>query len=410
MKEGLIKQVNKTISQHNLLKKDENVLIALSGGADSVALLRVLLHLGYEVIALHCNFHLRGEESDRDEQFVKELCTSLQIQLYTKDFDTQQYCTDHKISVEMGARDLRYSWFEEMRKELHAQGTCVAHHRQDQAETILINLLRGTGLRGLAGMHYQTGHIIRPLLDCDKETITEYLCNLQQEWVNDSTNEERDAIRNRIRLDILPLLKAINPQAIKNIAKAAVHIQEVIPIYERGLLKNKYTTVTELYEFIRKYGFNSHQAEEIWNAQNGTIIVSRTHRLLKHDNEYYLQAIDDETKKPDLHSQVIRRELLTEYDKECAYFDSQLVPQPLNVRLIQTGDRFIPFGMHGSKLISDYLTDIKVNRFEKEKQHVLCDAEGNIIWVIGRRTSNKYRITDKTEEVLIISQRKPQIE
>ncbi|MCQ2222839.1 MAG: tRNA lysidine(34) synthetase TilS [Bacteroidaceae bacterium] len=404
MQDGLVKQVEGTIRKHHLFQKDSKVLVALSGGADSVALLRILLQLGYCVEALHCNFHLRGAESDRDEYFVRTLCQNLGIQLHIKHFNTRQYCADHKISLEMGARELRYAWFEEVLNDLEALTICVAHHRQDQAETVLFNLIRGTGLRGLAGMHYQNGHITRPLLDCTREDIEEYLNQLQQEWVNDSTNYEHDATRNKIRLEILPLLKSINPQVIKNIARAASHIQEAIPVYERGLLPNHINSKSELHEYVRNCGFNAVQEDNIWQARSGAIIESKTHRLLKHNDQFILQAKDEKIKTPEINMRVIERKQITEFDQDCVYFDNQLVPQPTYVRLMQKGDRFVPFGMKGSKLVSDLLNDLKINRFEREHQYVLCDASDTILWVIGRRASNLYKIQDETKEILVLSQ------
>lgn len=447
MNMGLQKQVERTIATHKLLKGGCSVLVALSGGADSVALLLSMHQLGYKVTAVHCNFHLRGEESDRDEQFVRSLCARYQIQLEVTSFHTEVYAAAHKISLEMAARDLRYAWFEERRKALAASAICVAHHRQDQAETLLLNLIRGTGIRGLAGMHYKNGFIVRPMLDVNKHDIEDYLKHLKQEWVDDSTNFQRDALRNSIRLDILPLLQQLNPQAIKNIALAARHMQEALPYYEAGLQQALHTssitpggqsiytdcdnsvnpnsqrsfswlsstkgctfqTKTELHEALMGYGFNATQEDNIWAAHSGAVIESTTHRLLKDRDNFILQAKEANTPEPDLITTVLTRQEINEWKEGVLYLDNQQVKQPLHVRKVQKSDRFTPFGMKGSKLISDLLTERKLNRFEKENQYVLTDADGQIIWVIGLRASNLYRVTDQTCEVLCIQEKKAHI-
>lgn len=412
--------VKKTIAEHNLLTRDDKILVAVSGGADSVALLCVLVKLGYYVEALHCNFHLRGKESDRDEEFVQQLCETQKINLYRKHFDTHSYCKQNKVSIEMGARALRYEWFDAMLKEREANCICVAHHQQDQAETLLLNLIRGTGLRGLAGMHYKNERIVRPLLDCSRQDIEQYLHELNQDWVTDSTNAERDAFRNRIRLDVLPLLTKMNPQAIKNIAKTANIIQESLPIYMRGLTQQKEVstsktisfqkpdTKTELHEMLLGYGYNATQIENIWRSHTGAIFESTHYRIVNDRDIFLLEEKQVESKKkihltPKIETKVLLREDLKSLDSNKAYFDQELIPLPLTVRPVKKGDCIIPFGMKNRKLVSDLLTDMKVNRFEKERQHVICDAKNNILWVIGRRTSELYRITDKTKKVLVVS-------
>lgn len=385
-------------------------MVALSGGADSVALLLVLHDMGYKVEALHCNFHLRGAESNRDEQFATTLCKEKGITLFTQDFDTLAYAQSHKISIEMAARDLRYEWFGKMLKERDAQAIAVAHHKKDQAETLLLNLIRGTGIRGLAGMHYKNGNIIRPLLDASKEEVEEYLISMGQQWVDDSTNFEKEALRNRIRLDVLPLLQEINPQAINNLAKTAEHMQEALTIYERGLNQQDQTIMTfglktELHEALAGCGFNATQEDNIWNGQTGKMVESATHRLLKDHDRYILKAKSEISTEPVLLTKEIERSQIKEMRKDCLYLDKDVVKQPLHVRRTKTGDRFTPFGMKGSKLVSDLLTDMKLNRFEKEEQYVLTDADGQILWVMGRRASDLYKVTEKTQKVLIIEYR-----
>lgn len=402
MKSNLKGTVVRTIEEHHLLQDGERTLVAVSGGADSVALLLLMTSLGYDTEALHCNFHLRGKESDRDEEFVRALCQEKGIKLWVKHFDTTTYSKEKGISIEMAARDLRYQWFEEMLRERRATSLCVAHHKQDQAETLLLNLVRGTGIRGLAGMHYRNGHVVRPLLDSSRQDIEEYLKQRQQAWVNDSTNAERDAQRNIIRLDILPLLQQVNPQAISNMADAAKHIQEALPIYERGLQNDKADSLTELHEALQGCGFNSTQEENIWKAKVGSIVESDTHRLLKDRTHFILCKKGDEDIPPTLETRVTPRAELTKMEGGILYLDNDKIHGPLSLRKAEQGDSFQPFGMKGRKLVSDLLTDLKLNRFEKEQQYVLIDGEGQILWVVNHRASALYPISQDTENVLCI--------
>lgn len=451
----LIHITRQTIKHHRLFTSDDTLLVALSGGADSVALLLVLQELGYHIEALHCNFHLRSEESDRDESFVRSLCQQHNIPLWVKHFDTLSHAKANKVSIEMAARDLRYAWFNEMLQERQASSICVAHHQQDQAETLLLNLVRGTGLRGLAGMHYKNGNIVRPLLDASKSDILNYLQERGQSWVEDSTNQERDAQRNRIRLDILPLLQDINPKAIEHLAQTATHIQESLPIYEAGLnvstlpsvsphsMRSTYPitstltsisphsmrgispitstlpsisphsmrgsspiftapTLTQLHEHLHGCGFTQTQERDIFTATTGSVVESSTHRLLKDRDQFILQDKNALPPLPEITMQVIPRNELSPMQPGIAYFDNDTVHYPLTVRFLQSGDRITPFGMTGSRLVSNLLTDLKFTLFEKERTRIVTDASGRILCLPGIRSSNHCRVTVDTQQVLIM--------
>lgn len=389
------------------------VLVALSGGADSVALLR-LLHerMPADIEALHCNFQLRGEESDRDERFVNDLCKRLGIPLHTTLFDTRYYSSEHRISIEMAARKLRYDWFEVMRQQLHADAIAVAHHREDQAETLLLNLIRGTGIRGLVGMLPVQGHIIRPLLQVSKDEILHYLENIGQDYVTDSTNLERDALRNRLRLDILPQLQQLNPQATQHIAEAASHVAEALPYYEKGIGQSTELTATTLHEKLRGCGFTPSQEAAILQqseGQPGAIYESATHRLLRDRGQFILEAkADSQEETPTLHSTIIESDDALAYLKgqsltpDRAYLDADKVCQPLTLRHPRQGDRFQPYGMkRGTRLISDFLTDQHLNLFEKQKQWLVCSGD-DIVWVCNLRPDHRYRVTEKTRRILIL--------
>ena len=217
------------------------ILVALSGGADSVCLLMAMKRLGYAIEAIHCNFHLRGAESDRDEEFCKSLCEREQIPFHTVHFDTKTYAEVHKISIEMAARELRYNYFEQLRKAIDAEAILVAHHMNDSVETLLMNLIRGTGIHGLQGIKPRNGNIIRPLLCVSRKEIVEWLGEIGQDYVTDSTNLEDDVTRNKLRLNIIPLLEEINPAASENIAKTALRMVEAGKVFDdsmNGIVKD----------------------------------------------------------------------------------------------------------------------------------------------------------------------------
>lgn len=219
---NFVASVSSFANIHHLFAKEGVYLVALSGGADSVALLLALLDMGVRVEAVHCNFHLRGEESDRDEQFCKDLCSKYNVELHLVHFDTCEYAALHHVSIEMAARDLRYAYFERLRSDMGAEAICVAHHRDDSVETVLLNLVRGTGLRGLRGIQPKNGNIVRPLLCVSRDDIECFLDSIGQDYVTDSTNLHDDVKRNKIRLDVLPLLETLNPDVRQSIFRTSL--------------------------------------------------------------------------------------------------------------------------------------------------------------------------------------------
>ena len=271
----MIEKIREYIEANQIFSQEGLVLVGVSGGADSVALLLILKDLGYHIQALHCNFHLRQEESDRDEQFVSELCKKNSIPLLIKNFDAKEYAVRNSISIEMAARDLRYKWFYEVQSQTNAQCIAVAHHKNDQAETLLLNLIRGTGIRGLAGMYPIRNKIARPLLCVTRQEVIDYLAQIKQAHVTDSTNMKKDATRNRIRMDILPLLAAINPNIINTLSETCSIMMSSIPFYDqavqeelkqvkandaelniRALLESKNSAVI-IYEWLKDKGFTT---------------------------------------------------------------------------------------------------------------------------------------------------------
>ena len=421
----MIERVRRYIDREIGLEANAQVFVALSGGADSTALLLIMKELGYGIRALHCNFHLRGEESDRDQAFVEELCRQQQVPLFVRHFNTEQYAKEHGISIEMAAREQRYEWFKEESKIQKVKRLAVAHHHDDQAETLLLNLLRGTGLRGLAGMQPKHEGIIRPLLCLSREEILQYLESKGQPYVTDSTNAERIALRNRLRLDIMPLLRDINPAAVEHLCLASDIIRQSIPYYNKGIeaaFKELGITADSfplsssaidnlkplLHEWLRRKGFNRTQEEEMLKEENlpnpsierssGKMWHSATHTVLRDRKALLLIPLDGAgVSVPTLRQEIVP--CIGETGADIAYFDADLLKLPIEVRPVREGDAFVPFGMRGRKLVSDFLTDRKLNRLERSRQFV-ATCRGDIIWLIGHRSDNRYRVTESTTRIL----------
>jgi tRNA(Ile)-lysidine synthase len=412
------------INEKHLFHRSDKILVALSGGADSVALLRVLLLEGYNCVAAHCNFHLRGEESDRDEEFVQNLCRGLDVPLQVIHFDTNGYASRKRISIEMAARELRYEWFEQVRLQVGASVIAVAHHRDDSVETFLLNLVRGTGINGLKGIAAINGKVVRPLLDVSRDDILAFLADLKQDYVTDSTNLEDEYLRNKLRLNVIPLLKEINPSVCESITETARRLSDVEAVYRKSI-QTVCTEVTEregkfsisrimkavaplavLFELLHPYGFNAVQLKNIYRSlgtESGKLFYSENYVLLR-DRDYLFLKRREESKEDQsytLHQEICQIEDGFEVSRnpELACLDADTVKEPLVLRRWQSGDKFVPFGMHSFKKVRDYLRDRKYSLFEKENQYVVCSGE-NIVWLVNERTDNRFRVTEKTQRVL----------
>lgn len=425
-----------------ILDREKLYLVAISGGADSVALLMMMLDEGYRVEAVHCNFHLRGEEADRDEAFVASLCERFGVALHRVHFDTRGYAALHKLSIETAARDLRYGYFERLREDIGAEAIVVAHHRDDNVETVLMNLVRGTGLKGLAGIRPVNGRVIRPLLDMTREDIEAYIYKRGESFVTDSTNLETDATRNKYRLEVIPALKEINPSVARAIDTTARHLQDADEIVEWALEKMKADVMEEgddgvvridttllrqlpapryvLFEICRQYGFLPQQSNVVWammeHGEKGKTVASTEYEMASEHN-LLLVARKEEMPQPVrmpieglyvMNGRRLRIELkkadgfAVVKSKSVACLDAKTVTFPLVVRPWKSGDRFAPFGMRGTKLVSDYLTDCKLNFFQRRRQLVVEDATGLIVWLVEERTSEKCRVGEKTETVIVL--------
>ncbi len=419
---GLVGKVARTIERHHLLE-GQKTLVALSGGADSVALLRILLALGYDCVAAHCNFQLRGDESQRDERFVRQLCQHLGVPLHIKTHDTRAYAREHGVSIEMAARDLRYAYFDALSRQLGLQSVCVAHHRGDNAETILLNMVRGTGIKGLTGMPYKRGLIVRPLLDASRDEITGYLKDEGQDYVTDSSNQVADVKRNMVRLQVMPLLRQLNPSVEETLTSNARHLGEVYDLLRESLpprwstradgamtlAKKDIGSHLALFEALSPMGFNAAQTDEIWahmDGQAGALWQSKTHTLLR-DREHLVACRRDET-SPAIGTTRVEMRLADASEwptlprtPHVACLDADTTGTELRVRPIKEGDRFVPLGMRGSRLVSDYLTDRKVDLLSRQRQEVLVRGD-DIVWLIGHRIDDRYKVVEgKTRRILV---------
>ena len=406
---------------------ENKLILALSGGIDSMVLADLLLKAKADFVLAHCNFHLRGEESDGDERFVREYAERNGLKIYVKQFETETYAKEHGISIEMAARDLRYAWFEELRQQLNYDYIAVAHHADDQLETFFINLLRGAGLRGLKGMQSVNGHIVRPLLNVSREEIRQYATENGIEWREDHTNAETQFLRNKIRHELLPVIDGISKEGRSAIQKSISHLGSENELY-RELVQEKLSVMVKregetqrlltgashlsplishlLFEWLRDYGFNSDQVHfihEAMNGQPGTTFFSSTHRLTIERDGLELTPI---CQKSDTSIEISYQQIAKDEDytldssPEVAQLDYDKLTFPLQLRKWQSGDRFHPLGMKGSKLLSDFFVDQKMTTRQKEECQVLTTADGEIVWVVGYRIDDRFKVTRETKTIL----------
>ena len=444
-------KVDAYINRYNLLKSNELYVVALSGGADSVALLLLLSEAGYKVHAAHCNFHLRGEESNRDERFCESFCQRLGVPLHRAHFDTREFANLHKVSIEMAARELRYGWFARLCKCIGAAGVCVAHHQDDSVETVILNFIRGTGLRGLSGIQPKSEltvasggdslriNVLRPLLCVNRKQIEYYLAQRSQLYVIDSTNLQADVMRNKIRLRVLPLLREICPVVSDNIQLMTEYLKEAQSVLDSFFDKIKGGNSLNLsdlddmgsreyfaFEWLKSYGFNGTQVRQILDSATGSIITSTTGFDVLYDRGRLLVEPSLKPLKPfripeegvyvlentemnvgtvaDVVSIKIRRcNPYVSKEPLVATLDAHKICFPLTVRRVENGDWMVPFGMEGRRLLSDLMTDLKMSLFDKRKQLVVLDAQGTIVWAVAIRTDQRCCVTDTTSEVLELS-------
>jgi len=432
-------KVQTYIQNHHLLTQKGRIIVGVSGGTDSVVLLHVLMSLGYDCVIAHCNFHLRMDESDRDELFVRELAMDLKVPYYSVDFETTKYAEEHKISIEMAARDLRYAWFYEMLFNHDAQAIAVAHHADDSIETMLMNLVRGTGLKGLTGIQPRNHKVVRPLLCCNRLELEAYLVRFDLDHIEDSTNASTDYQRNKFRNEVLPLLAEINPSVRQTLYDSLNRFEGIWAVYQQaidtmkqliirnepGLVKMDIDAIkiqehipTLMYELLHPYGFGPAVIEQVTgqlDGESGKVFFSETYRMIK-DRKYLLIIKIEDNPVDDFiiaeNETVIEFPFLLKMNKQPVtpgfevskeinriHVDASRLTYPLVLRRWKEGDTFFPFGMKQRKKVSDFFIDTKLSLFEKEHSWILT-SNNEIVWIVGQRLDNRFCVTKETKEVI----------
>lgn len=446
MKIALQKHLNKNLS----FLKDKKLLIAISGGIDSVVLTHLIHSFNYDISLAHCNFSLRGKESNKDELFVKELGENLNIPTYTIQFETEKYAAETGLSTQMAARELRYNWFQKIALENNLDFVITAHHKDDILETILINLTRGTGLDGLTGIPEINENIVRPLLPFSTNQILIYATKNKLNWREDESNVSTKYVRNKIRHKVIPYLKEINPSLLSTLSNTLENLKGSQQIVEDRIkdisekiisshsneihfnideLKKLSNPKVYLYQLLKDYNFTEwNDVADLLDAQSGKQIYSETHRLLKdraililskntllenlpifeipentskikHPIKLKFKTIDiyfDENNDEHIaFKELIRNDINTisiDYDK---------IKFPLTIRKWQKGDYFYPIGLLGKKKLSKFFKDEKLSLIAKENIWLLC-SNNDIVWVIGKRLDDRFKVTKTTSKILKI--------
>jgi len=428
------------ITENSLLCPGHKVLLTVSGGRDSVLLVHLFKLAGYACGIAHCNFNLRGDESQRDEEFVKMLAATMDMPFYVKHFDTKAYAEEHQISTQMAARTLRYTWFEEVKVQENYDFIAVAHHQTDAIETILLNLTRGTGIAGLHGILPKRGSLIRPLLCLSRAEIDEVIKKEHLDFVEDSSNRADHYARNRIRLHVLPQLKAINPnleqtfeQNIQKFSETEMVLQQVVSTLRSSICKTQHNLTTLslaeikalkprqllLFELLKPFNFQDPVVKDILSSldkQSGVSFYSHSHRATIDRGELLVSPLEPSAAQLDLaihpQDEVVvfgARQLLISHSnhlsfekvKHKAYIDGDKLRYPLVLRSWQEGDRFVPLGMSVSKKLSDYFIDEKVPLPLKAHIPILVNGNGEIIWIAGMRADNRYKVSASSKKVTI---------
>ena len=430
------------IRNEHLFPEGEQVLLAVSGGRDSVALANLVYTARIPFAIAHCNFHLRPGDCDRDETFVRSLADTYGVPCYVAQFDTNEYAAANHQSIEEAARNLRYRFFEQTLDSHNLAVVATAHHRDDAIETFFINLLRGTGIAGLQGIPLRNNRIVRPLLPFGRDEINAYISQHNLSYVEDTTNNQPLYLRNRIRLQLIPLLQSLSPSFFSTMQSNINHLGDAYQIYQSAIrevsqrllvpasdgytidisqLRQLSPLSTFLFELVRPFGFTPLMAEEILSsldAQSGKQFFSTTHKIVKdrerliitpltiqQSDSYIISRLDEIPELP-----ISLGFSVFSYDgtpvrlaPHQAWFDLDQLQFPLTLRHWNSGDRFKPFGMKGSRLVSDLLNDLKISRPQKDRTWILNDADENILWVVGLRASSVAVVTGSTQRILQIS-------
>ena len=431
----MLKLFHDHIARHQLCKATDKILLAVSGGLDSMVMFNLFHQSGYSIAVAHCNFQLRGAESDDDEEFVRAKCNHLKVPFHSIQFDTNNYAWENSLSVQIAARQLRYAWFEELLEQEKLDKLATAHHLNDSLETVLLNLCKGTGVQGLAGIPLENRFIIRPMLFASRSQVEAYATKEKIEWREDSSNLTDDYQRNFLRHQIIPLLKEINPSLENTFSMTLEKVRggvELMSLSQKEL-ENSFVktddgkTIIEkdafhlfrysapvLWEMIKHFGFNLEQCEEIIqsiHSQSGKKFLAATHQLIidresliiSHHQDSWTQT---EIKQGELmaklgpwHLLIQECEVVVNANRSEAYLDAEKLHFPLRWRKWRAGDSFFPLGMDHHKKISDFLIDQKTSIADKDSVTVL-ESKGEIAWVVGHRVDNRFKITDQTKKAI----------
>ena len=430
----MIKKVQQYIIDKNLFLKEDPLLLAISGGADSVCLFFVLKELGYNIELAHCNFNLRGDASDEDEDFVKELANKYAVKYYVKSFETRKYAHEKKISIQMAARVLRYKWFDELLANNNLDFIITGHHKDDNIETFLINLIRGTGINGLCGIQPKNKNIIRPFLEISRREIEHYLSQKKITYRNDSSNLDIQYLRNKIRHKLIPLLKEMNSNIQQTITNEMFIIDGVNKVFQKEIEKIRAGLLVEkegvyklsisalikledldviLFELLKSFGFSEvKQIIKAISSQSGKQFFSNHYQLivdreeiiisLLENNEADIEILETETKIqiPVSMKFTESSDFSVDTNLNIAKLDFDKLTFPLRLRKWKKGDKFKPLGMRNFKKLSDFFIDEKYSLLDKQKQWILC-SENDIIWIVGNRIDDRYKIDTQTKKVYI---------
>ncbi|WP_233896816.1 tRNA lysidine(34) synthetase TilS [Tenacibaculum piscium] len=440
----MLQELAKHINTDFPFLKDKKLLIAISGGLDSVVLTHLLAQLKYDISLAHCNFQLRNEASNLDEVFVENLSEKLKIPVFSIQFDTLEYAKKQQLSTQLSARKLRYDWFEKLSENHAFDYVLTAHHADDNLETFLINLTRGTGLDGLTGIPAVNGNIVRPLLKFSRAEIQKYALENNIKWREDASNAETKYVRNKIRHQIIPVLKELNPSLLKThqkttdflqqsqeivtdkiqeitaeiITKETKHGNDFIKINIAKLVKLSNPKIY-LYQLLKNYKFTAwNDVYNLMYAQSGKKIITKTHTLLKNRNFLILSSTnktENTTNQNISFNKNIRKitypiQLVFENSSEkiistenSIIVAENLLNYPLYIRTWKTGDYFYPKGMTGKKKVSKYFKDEKLSVFDKNNTWLLCTADNQIIWIIGKRQDRRFLSNEKTTKLVRIT-------
>jgi tRNA(Ile)-lysidine synthase len=437
----MIEELKEFIDENKLIDKSDRVLLAVSGGIDSMVMAHLFVELKADIGIAHCNFSLRGRESDGDEELVKQFALAHKIPFYSVKFETKKYASENHVSIQMAARDLRYKWFEEIRVKHNYSLISVAHNLNDNVETFLLNLTRGTGIAGLTGMKPRYNCLIRPLLFASRNNIAGYCKENNINFREDKSNADTKYIRNKIRHSIIPKFLEINPSFEKTIIETSERLNEINEIITDHInkIRNEISTVngdtiaykikslkglspklTMLFELFRPYGIGKGQLEDLVNlidGKTGTQLITFNYRLFKNrnelvvskkeessENDFEIASIEDFVKFPNCvtaHLEDVTSAFRFATESNIACLDADKVSFPMIIRKWKHGDSFFPLGMKKRKKLSDYFIDKKYSVLEKE-QCMILEAQGMIVWLINDRIDNRFRITKSTKKVLTL--------